>query len=294
LQVLDDVPELIETPFFPQTEYDCGPAALATILGAARVDVSLAELTSAVYIEGLKGSLQAELLAATRRHGVLPVPVGPDMDSLLAEVASGRPVLVLQNLGLKRAPAWHYAVVVGFDASTQRVILRSGAEPRRRERLRAFLRSWALADHWGFVAAQAGEIPVTADADRYMRVLIRSRRQLGDRAVDAAYEAALERWPDDVLVLFAAAVREHGAGNWSTAAHLYRQALLHDSTHEAAHNNLAHVLLAQGCHDAALREARLALSYSAPDSEFRATIADTVQRIETSQRADSSTACGTG
>ena len=36
-----DVPpriELADTPFFPQDDYQCGPAALATLLGASGID----------------------------------------------------------------------------------------------------------------------------------------------------------------------------------------------------------------------------------------------------------------
>ena len=129
---LENVPELTAVPFFPQSEFDCGPAALATILNWANVAVAPEELIDAVYIEGLKGSLQAELLAATRRYGLLPVPIPQDPASLLAEVESGRPVLVLQNLAFKRVPAWHYAVVVGYDAAAERFVNRGRVQGMQR------------------------------------------------------------------------------------------------------------------------------------------------------------------
>jgi ABC-type bacteriocin/lantibiotic exporter with double-glycine peptidase domain len=134
-------------PFFPQTDYQCGPAALATILAHEGLAVDPDSLAPAVYTEGLRGSLQAELLAATRRHGLVPYPLSPDPATLVAEIDSGKPVLVLQNLGLDRLPIWHYAVVVGFDAERHEVLLRSGTERRRTERLSRFLRSWARADN---------------------------------------------------------------------------------------------------------------------------------------------------
>src|SRR5690606_23398126 len=105
--------ELTDVPFFPQTDYQCGPAALATILAHEGLAVDAAQLTPAVYVEGLRGSLQAELLAATRRHGFVPYRLDDDPAALFAEIESGKPVLVLQNLGFERFPVWHYAVVVG-------------------------------------------------------------------------------------------------------------------------------------------------------------------------------------
>jgi hypothetical protein len=282
-----EVAELTEVPFFPQTEYDCGPAALATILNAAGVSVAPAELLDAVYIEGLRGSLQVEMLAATRRYGFLPIPVGADPGLLLEEVAAGRPVLVMQNLALARAPVWHYAVVVGYSADENRFVLRSGEEERRQERASRFLRSWSLADHWGFVAVRPGEIPVTAAPDSYMRVLVGAAEQLGPAALGQAYAAALIRWPDDPLVLFLSASKEHAADHLAPAESLYRRLLAIEPTHAAARNNLANVLLERGCLEEAEREARQALTIAGPDGEFTDAIAGTIREIESAAPGES-------
>lgn len=290
---LVDVAELTEVPFFPQTEYDCGPAALATILNAAGVTVAPSDLVDAVYIEDLRGSLQVELLAATRRYGFLPVPVSEDPAGLLEEVAAGRPVLVMQNLGFARAPVWHYAVVVGYSADADRFVLRSGEEERRLQRASRFLRSWDLADQWGFVAVQPGEIPTTAVPDSYMRVLVGAEEQLEPTAVGQAYAAALARWPNDPLVLFLSASREHAADNLAPAETLYRRLLAIEPAHAAAHNNLANVLLERGCLEEAEREARTALSIAGPDGEFADAIAGTIRDIESAAPTDSSV-CSVG
>ncbi|HKK22781.1 MAG TPA: hypothetical protein VJ947_03765, partial [Pseudohaliea sp.] len=42
--------ELDATPFFPQQRYQCGPAALATVLSASGVPVEPAALVDEVYI----------------------------------------------------------------------------------------------------------------------------------------------------------------------------------------------------------------------------------------------------
>src|SRR5690606_37665875 len=122
--------ELEDTPFFPQEKYQCGPAALATVLASSGVDVRPEVLTPRVYVPERGGSLQPEMLAASRDFGRLPYVIEPNLPSLLAEVAAGRPVLVLQNLGVRFAPAWHYAVVVGFSPETGEIVLRSGTQRR--------------------------------------------------------------------------------------------------------------------------------------------------------------------
>jgi hypothetical protein len=283
--------ELTDVPFFPQTDYQCGPAALATILSHQNVAVTADDLVPAVYVEGLRGSLQAELMGATRRHGLVPYQLEPDIDSLLAEVASGRPVLVLQNLGLRSRPVWHYAVVIGFEPENDRVILRSGEEHRRMERTRRFLRSWALADNWAFVAARPGELPVSSEPRPYIRALADAEALLHPLRATQAYTAALARWPNDAVVAFAAANQQYAHGHLEQAANLYRVAAGLDPDHAAARNNLAHVLAAQGCAAAALAEARLALAATETGDPLYNAIRDTVTRLEASSHDATDSTC---
>ncbi|HEX7080682.1 MAG TPA: PA2778 family cysteine peptidase [Gammaproteobacteria bacterium] len=271
--------ELTDVPFFPQTDYQCGPAALATILADQGLAVDAEDLVPAVYVEGLRGSLQPELLAATRRYGLVPYAIEPDPTALFAELESGRPVLVLQNLGFDRFPVWHYAVVIGYDAERERVLLRSGTERRRGEPLRRFLRSWMKADRWGFVAADPREPPSTAEPVSWIRALSGAAPLLEPAAVDAAFEAAVDRWPGNEVVLFAAAERDAAAGRLDEAASGYEALIALAPDHVAARNNLANVLAERGCRAAALREARAALALTKPDGPLRAAVEDTVNTL---------------
>ena len=107
--------QLDTTPFFPQREHECGPAALATLLGAAGQEASPEVLAPLLLVPGFEGSLQPELLAQARRRGFVAQPIAPTLAALVAELRAGRPVLVLQNNGLGWYPKWHYAVVIGYD-----------------------------------------------------------------------------------------------------------------------------------------------------------------------------------
>jgi len=278
-------------PFFPQTEYQCGPAALATLLASAGAPVTADELGPEVYVEGLRGSLQAELLGATRRHGLIPYVLAPRSEALLAEIGAGRPVLVLQNLGLPRVPVWHYAVVVGYDAERDAIVLRSGTEQRRLERSRRFLRSWQRGAEWAFVAVEPGALPATATPDAYVRAVADAERLLPARGADAAFAAALDRWPDDELVLFSAANRRLGGHDAAEAIALYRRLLARDPGHAAARNNLANALADEGCYAQALLEARAARSAVAAGDALYAAIDDTVATIERAATAVPAAAC---
>ncbi len=278
--------ELRDVPFFPQTDYQCGPAALATILSHEGVSVTADDLVRAVYVEGLRGSLQAELLGATRRHGLVPYTIDPAPAALFAALESGKPVLVLQNLGLARFPVWHYAVVVGYDADRETVLLRSGTEHRRSERLGRFLKSWQRAGSWAFVAAAPDDPPSSADANRWIRALANAERLLPQSTAAAAYAAAKRRWPREPLVLYASAVHDGAAGRWDASARDYLALLEIDPLHAAARNNLANMLAEGGCIGLALREARIALGTIDASSPLRGAVEDTVATIERIAAAD--------
>ncbi len=244
--------ELADTPFFPQEEYQCGPAALATVLTASGVAVTPEELVPQVYLPARRGSLQAELIAAGRAHDRLPYLVGPSLDELLAELRAGRPVLVLQNLGLERYPIWHYAVVIGFAPASDRLILRSGVTEREILPARRFLATWRRAGSWALVLLSPGELPAQPDPDRYLRAVAALEATGKPASTGQAYQAALERWPEHPIARFGLANSYYAQGDYRQAETLYRVLLEQQPDHAAAYHNLARTLTVQGCYAQAL------------------------------------------
>jgi hypothetical protein len=244
--------ELLETPFFPQARYQCGPAALATVLADSGAAVDLQDLVARVYLPARRGSLQVEILAAARTAARVPYRIDGSFAAIVAELDAGRPVLVLQNLGVAWLPRWHYAVVVGFDAERRDVILRSGTDARRRTPIGTFLRTWRRSDNWGLVVLEAGELPARPDPQRLAGALADMEAVGRFGVADAGWQSALELWPDDTDVLFGAGNASLRAENYVEAERLYRRLLHIDNEHWGAHNNLAYALHFMGRSDEAL------------------------------------------
>lgn len=250
--------ELDATPFFPQERYQCGPAALATVLAAAAVDVQAESLVAEVYLPGRQGSLQPELVAVTRRHDRVPYVLPPSTAALLEALEGGYPVLVLQKLGAGPFPGWHYAVAVGYDAVRDRVVLRSGTERRKEMSARHFLATWDRAGRWALLAVQPGTVPPAADFTRYMEAAA-GLEAVGRRdAAALAYEAAARRWPGESLPLLALANLDHARGDLVAAERGFHAAVRLDAQDAAARNNRAEVLRQLGCITLARREIAVA------------------------------------
>jgi tetratricopeptide (TPR) repeat protein len=255
--------ELAAIPFFPQEDYQCGPAALATALQQAGREATPESLVPQVYVPGRKGSLQAEMLAATRRHGLVAYELAPRLDALFAEIAAGTPVIVLQNLALAWAPQWHYAVAIGYDLEAREIVLRSGVTRRLVMSLDTFERTWARSAHWAMLALPPERLPASAEELRVVQALAALERA-APAAARAGYQAALARWPESYAA-------ELGLGNASYALHdlagaadAYRRAAARRPESGDAWNNLAQALIELGSRDAALAAAHRAVTLGGP------------------------------
>lgn len=263
------VVELADTPFFPQDAYQCGPAALATTLVSSGITVTPDELTGKVYLPKRQGSLQLELVAASRRYQRLPYRLQPELPALLAELQAGRPVLVLQNLGLASYPIWHYAVLIGFDVTDNTLVLRSGEHERLVMKTGKFMRSWELADNWALLTLRPGEFPVDPDESRYLQAVAALESTGKPGSAIAFYKPALERWPNSTLAMFGLGNSYYLQGELQQAEAQYRRMLAIQPGNTAAHNNLAQVLADRGCSDAAFAEVEAALAIAKPGSSIR-------------------------
>jgi tetratricopeptide (TPR) repeat protein len=268
--------ELNKTPFFPQEDYQCGPAALAMSLSNLGVSVTPEDLISEVYIPSRQGSLQVEMLAATRRQGALSVLIPPKLEALLTEIDAGNPVIVLQNLGLSWMPVWHYAVAIGYDLNQKEMILRSGTTERLTMPLTTFEHTWSRGGYWGMVVMPPGQFPKTANAETAVASLIAFEASNRGEPVLNAYRAAMNNWPDNYRLIMGAGNAAFSIGHFQSAAEYFERALQQDPQNAPALNNLALSQAHLGMFSQARQNANTALLLK---SQWQETVLETINTI---------------
>ena len=248
-----DQPVQIErVKFYPQTELHCGPAALATVLDHSGIVVDYPNLVDRVYLPGRGGTLQVELLAAARGHNRIPWILPPKPKAVLAEVAAGRPVLVLENQGMRRFPYWHYAVVIGFDPDLGTLTQHSGTDAAIARPLRRWLRDWTLADRWALITLSPDELPLEPEPRRWLHTVADFESVAEPSAALTAWQTAARQWPDEPLVWLGQGNSQYQLGDLESAIAAFEQALTLNPDQAAAAFNLGQVLLQSGQSCAAL------------------------------------------
>jgi tetratricopeptide (TPR) repeat protein len=254
LALLPAAHELADTPYFAQERNHCGPASLAMILKAGGFGASPDALAPLVYLPARQGSLPLDMLGGARRLGAVALRIEPSVEALFEQIAQGRPVVVLQNLGLSWYPRWHYAVAIGFDRPRERVILRSGPESRQELSLATFDKTWQRSGRWAMIVATAGEVPRGISAARYTESLIALERIRRFSEARQAYLAGLERWPGELPLWVGLGNTAYAMGDLVASEQAFREATVRHPDADAPLNNLAHVLALRG----KLAEARTA------------------------------------
>jgi tetratricopeptide (TPR) repeat protein len=234
--------ELKNVPLFKQEQWFCGPAALSMALAQKGVKYTPEELADWVYTPEKQGSLQIEMQAAPRRAGLLSYPLEPRIQSIFDALNENHAVVVLLNLALPIAPQWHYAVVVGYNAEQNTMVLHSGRAERENIPLKTFERLWERSKNWGFVVLQPDAPPPRfVSAQAYLNAAVALEQQNPKNAL-LAYQKGSDAWPTEPWFLFAAGNLHFAQMRHLEAEQAFKAAVTLNANFADGWNNLAETL----------------------------------------------------
>jgi len=193
---------IAHVPFYPQEQFYCGPTTLSEVFGYYHSDISPNDIAPKMFIPDKDGSLQLEMITATRQYGFLPYTARGTLSSIMALVSDDIPVIVFQNLSIQLLPQWHYAVVTGFDSEKGTVTLHTGVTPDHEMSFELFERTWARGNYWYLApvppdVTSSEMVPFTYTSAAYDML------KVGDKARALVFlETATKQWPKQWLAYF--------------------------------------------------------------------------------------------
>lgn len=130
-------------PFFPQDEYMCGPAALASVIGYYGADAGMEDVAKEVYSEKLKGTLPMDLLIYARDRGFEAKYYKGSLNDLKESLSRREPLILFLNLGYSFYPVGHYVVAVGMDEGGGIVFAHSGTKKEQAFTFKELEKAWS-------------------------------------------------------------------------------------------------------------------------------------------------------
>jgi tetratricopeptide (TPR) repeat protein len=189
-------------PFHSQEDFFCGPTTLAEVAGFYGLKQTPQQIAANTFIPGLEGSLQIEMVAATRQVGMLAYAQNGNMQQLLSLLAENIPVIVLQNNAIAWFPQWHYAVVIGYDLDSAEVILHTGVTEAHRLNFSTFERTWRRGKYWMLAMLPSDKTSKHLDPFIYAKACQDAISTQQSSVGVAALKTASQQWPDYWLPYF--------------------------------------------------------------------------------------------
>ena len=137
---------LANVPFFPQLDYQCGPAALAGVLNYYGKRITPEEIAHAIFRENIRGTVTLDMVLYARERGFSARWFSGSVGEVVEAINDGSPLVVMVDYGFSVISHNHYMVVVGYDSKG--IVANSGASREIHISWRDFFPPWERAKCW--------------------------------------------------------------------------------------------------------------------------------------------------
>jgi ABC-type bacteriocin/lantibiotic exporter with double-glycine peptidase domain len=144
-----DIQMIHDVPFYPQEDYQCGPASIASVMGYWNVHVDPDEIGKEIFSKSAGGTVTIDMMLYAEKKGFHVDQLKGSMEILKNSVDSGYPIIVLVDYGMSVIQINHFMVVTGY--SNGGVIVHSGKFPNRVISQKDFLSAWKKTDYWSLL-----------------------------------------------------------------------------------------------------------------------------------------------
>ena len=137
---------LANVPFFPQLDYQCGPASLAGVLNYYGKRITPEQVAQAIFRENIRGTVTLDMALYARDQGLSARWFNGSAAEIVEAIDSGSPLIVMVDYGFSVVSQNHYMVVVGYDQKG--IVANSGTSRETHVSWSDFLPTWERAKRW--------------------------------------------------------------------------------------------------------------------------------------------------
>ena len=137
---------LDQVPFFPQLDYQCGPAALAEVLNYYGKSVTPEEVAGAIFRPKIRGTVTLDMVLYAREQGLSARWFNGSVADIVRAIDDGVPLIVMVDFGFARISKNHFMVVLGYGPDG--IVVNSGASRETLIVWKEFLPDWERATRW--------------------------------------------------------------------------------------------------------------------------------------------------
>lgn len=258
-----DLSYLESAPAIAQRAYQCGPAALASVMRHWGRPVDADAIGRALQQPGTRGVLNFTLAQYARAQGFWTEIRTATLEDVRSWVRRGVPPIVMLQVGPVWLPLYHFVVVTGFNDPEQIVYANVGESEPRAIRYPAFLTRWKRAGYWTVILAPPERVDWTLRGDQAADLALLAEHSGQFDTAIRWYQAALQEDPTSAPIRFNLANSYLQTRQWDQAKVLYRALVAERPGWGPYSNNLAWLALQEGRPQEAARLLEAALAQGA-------------------------------
>ncbi len=133
-------------PFFPATDYQCGPASLAMVFNYLGLKISVEEISKDILSKEGRGTVDFDMILYPQKKDFNSFQYRGSLEDLKEKIKQNKPLIVMVDEGFWFYKKYHYMVVVGFNDA--HVIVNSGEDRNKKIEVEKFIKKWQKADYW--------------------------------------------------------------------------------------------------------------------------------------------------
>jgi tetratricopeptide (TPR) repeat protein len=240
-------------PPVAQKAYQCGPAALESVLRYWGQNGDADLIGKSLYKPGTRGVLNFSLTSYLRTRGLwTQTREGSNGTDLKQWLRQGIPPIVMLDTGTLWARTYHFVVLKGFNDASKIFYANTGEAETQSINYREFDRRWKKAGYWALISAPPEKVDWELDESQSVDLALIFEQKGNMPEAERRLTDVLIKNPDQSVAKFNLANMYSRSGRTEQAQAMYRDLLAQHPDRGEISNNLAWLYYEQGLTEQAL------------------------------------------